>query len=264
MSNPREAQPNLTHSRILIISPHPDDEVIGAGSRLLHLNGAAVVQVTDGSPRDLRDGHANGFTTREDYAAARRAELRAALALAGRFETIHLDIPDQEASLHLAQLTHTLAELFTRLVPEIILTVPYEGGHPDHDATAFAVHNALHLSCSPARIVEMTAYHNSPRGCTYSEFLNPTSNESVFHLTPSERAFKQRMFDCFKTQFPVLQWFPIGIEKFRFAPHYDFTLAPHPGSLYYELFPWGVSGNEWRTLAGEALESVRSTTIASL
>jgi N-acetylglucosamine malate deacetylase 2 len=259
MSNREESPPQLADSRILIVSPHPDDEIIGAGSRLPRLSGATVIQVTDGSPRDLRDARANGFATREDYAAARRDELRAALALAGEFETIHLDLPDQEASFHLVELTHVFAELFTRLDPEIILTIPYEGGHPDHDATAFAVQNALDLSGSAARIMEMTAYHNGPHGCSYNEFLNPTANESVFHLTASERALKQRMFDCFKTQFHVLQWFPIGIEKFRFAPRYDFTIPPHPGALYYELFPWGVSGEEWRTLAGEALQSLHSS-----
>jgi N-acetylglucosamine malate deacetylase 2 len=264
MSNPKESPPQLTHSRVVIVSPHPDDEVIGAGSRLPHLNGATVIQITDGSPRDLRDAHANGFATREDYAAARRDELRAALALTGHFETIHLDLPDQEASLQLVHLTHTLAEIFTRLAPEIILTVPYEGGHPDHDATAFAVHNALILSSSPARIMEMTAYHNGPHGCTYNEFLNPTANESIFHLTASERALKQRMFDCFKTQFHVLQWFPLAVEKFRFAPRYDFTVAPHPGTLYYEMFPWGISGEQWRTLAREALESLHSAPVAAL
>jgi N-acetylglucosamine malate deacetylase 2 len=264
MSNPEEAHPNLTDARVLIVSPHPDDEVIGAGSRLPHLSGATVVQVTDGSPRDLRDAHANGFATRADYAAARRDELRAALALAGEFETIHLDIPDQEASFHLVQITETLAEIFERLAPRVILTVPYEGGHPDHDATAFATQHALSLSSLSARIMEMNSYHNGPRGCTYHEFLNSTGEESIFHLTSEERALKRRMFDCFKTQFHVLQWFPIGIEKFRFAPRYDFTAAPHPGALYYELFPWGVSGDEWRTLAREALESLRSTTTVSL
>src|SRR5687768_18016133 len=95
-----KAQPHFPRARVLIVSPHPDDEVIGAGARLPHLSGATVVQVTDGSPRDLRDAGANGFSTREDYAAARREELQAALGLAGQIETIHLEVPDQEASFH--------------------------------------------------------------------------------------------------------------------------------------------------------------------
>src|SRR5687768_12956122 len=118
------------------------------------------------------------------------------------------------------------------------------------------------MSSSAARIVEMTAYHNGPHGCTHSEFLHSTGNESVFHLSVEECALKQRMFDCFRTQFHVLQWFPIGIEKFRFAPDYDFTAVPHAGALYYENFPWGIRGEEWRNRAREALHELRSRTFA--
>jgi hypothetical protein len=64
------------------------------------------------------------------------------------------------------------------------------------------------------------------------------------------------MLHCFHSQQRVLQWFPIGVEKFRFAPVYDFLAPPHPGALYYEGFPWGMTGARWRSLVEAALENL--------
>ena len=63
------------HFQVFVVSPHPDDEIIGAGTRLPLIENVVVAQVTDGSPRDLADARANGFLTCEDYARARHAEL---------------------------------------------------------------------------------------------------------------------------------------------------------------------------------------------
>ena len=244
--------------KLLILSPHPDDEVIGAGSRLPWLRNALVVQVSDGSPPDLRDALENGFTCREEYARARRAELRHALALAGSFRTLELGYPDQELSFHLGDLARNLAAIIAREQPDALLTVPYEGGHPDHDATAFAAALALSLLEEWRRpaLLEMTSYHHRNGTCAFSQFLQESPGEIVLSLSAEECALKRRMFDCFRTQQKVLQWFPIGIERFRAAPYYDFTHPPHPGPLYYELFPWGMTGRRWRELAATALREL--------
>jgi LmbE family N-acetylglucosaminyl deacetylase len=51
-----------------------------------------------------------------------------------------LGIPDQAASLGLAGLARRLAVQLAASGAEVVVTHAYEGGHPDHDATAFAVH----------------------------------------------------------------------------------------------------------------------------
>jgi N-acetylglucosamine malate deacetylase 2 len=58
-----------------------------------------------------------------------------------------LGYTDQEAALHLAEIARTLARLFVEERIEAVLTHPYEGGHPDHDASAFCV-RASCLVCS--------------------------------------------------------------------------------------------------------------------
>jgi N-acetylglucosamine malate deacetylase 2 len=111
------------------------------------LGGGRLLHVTNGAPRNLLDARAAGFVGWQDYAAARRQELLAALRLAGieATRTVQLGMPDQEASFRLVELAAALAAKFSALRPEVVMTHAYEGGHPDHDATAFAVHTACAL-----------------------------------------------------------------------------------------------------------------------
>lgn len=249
----------------LVIVAHPDDEVIGAGARLRRLRTATLVHVTDGAPRRGRDAEAQGFASREAYAQARRGELAAALAAAGvsGLRTRELGFADQEATHRLVELTLSIEQLIQREQPLIVLTHPYEGGHPDHDATAFAVHAA----CARGRvkrfaILEMTSYHVGPNGILPGEFLPAPSGEAdaaraiTLTLDAHERELKQRVMACFTSQQGTLQYFGVEQERFRPAPRYDFTRPPHEGKLFYEYYEWGMTGERFRSLAREAMEQL--------
>src|SRR3954471_16538141 len=109
--------------RTLIVAAHPDDEVLGAGGRFARLGpDLHVVHLTDGSPRDLGDARREGFTRREEYAAARRREVECALALAGvpAAQARTLDAIDQEASLDLDGLSRRTADLIREVAPEAV------------------------------------------------------------------------------------------------------------------------------------------------
>lgn len=258
-----EADAEAVGEAVAIVVAHADDEVIGIGGQLARLHGVRLVHVTDGAPRNLLDAHAAGFDRWQCYAAARRRELLAALRIAGIEATRadQLDIPDQQASFRLLELTKTLAAKLHALCPEIVLTHAYEGGHPDHDAAAFAVHAACALveRCGgevPA-IVEMTGYHMARGTPANSEFSDrPGSPVVTLVLGARERALKQRLIDCFATQSRVLADFAIDVERFRPAPGYDFARPPHQGRLFCEHFDWGIDGARWQALAGEALAAL--------
>jgi LmbE family N-acetylglucosaminyl deacetylase len=248
----------LEGRRAVIVAAHPDDETAGLGGCLALLTAPVLVHVTDGAPRDMHDASEHGFPTREAYAATRRLELLDALR-AGSVEPaelVALDYVDQEASLHLAELAGKLARLFRRLQPDLVLTHPYEGGHPDHDATAFAV-RAARGSISDGlqpQIVEFTSYHNRD-GCMETGVFLPAEavEETIVTLDPDDCARKQRMLHCFRTQQAVLSHFGTTEERFRPAPAYDFGAPPHAGTLFYEQFPWGMTGSRWRELARSAM-----------
>ena len=155
---------------------------------------------------------AHGFPDCASYAAARREELASALRLAGLGPeaTGTLGIPDQEASLHLAGLARRLASELATSGAEVVVTHAYEGGHPDHDATAFAVQAALRLApAGGLRLVEMAGYHAGPSGMAVGDFLPGTGAAPVaFALSAKQCALKRDMLACFTTQRQVLAGFP--------------------------------------------------------
>ena len=243
----------------VIFAAHPDDETIGVGAQLPTLPGVHIVHVTDGAPRDLKDAAANGFRTREEYAAARHEELMAALALAGIKEdrTCAIGVVDQEASYDLAWLAYRIADLMDVYAPAIVLAPAYEGGHPDHDATAFAVHAACRFVERPPRIEEYALYHCRDGAMIVSEFPAGNGCEvTTIELSAGQRDLKRRMIECFRTQRETLAPFGVTVERRRVAPAYDFGEPPPASCIYYDMFPWGIRSDAWREKARAALEAV--------
>jgi LmbE family N-acetylglucosaminyl deacetylase len=251
--------------RTAIIAAHPDDETIGLGARLAAFQNAAFFIVTDGAPENLVDARAAGFTSRAAYAIARARELEIALTCSGvRRDRIHcIGLVDQRVSFCMYELTCDLALRLSRLEPELIITQPYEGGHPDHDATAFAVHSAYRLLHSapfakPA-IIEMSSYHWNGSEMETEAFLPYAGEVVVFELSEQERSRKQQLLACYATQKQTLSAFPLRREVFRFAPSYDFTRLPHSAPLFYDHFDWGITSAAWQELARAAIQKIEAT-----
>ncbi len=248
--------------RAMIVVAHPDDEVIALGARLRRYCDAVLLHVTDGAPLDGGDARAHGFASLADYRAARRRELEAACALAGipSSQLRQLGIPDQRAAHALGNLADQVLQQLREFRPEVVVTHPYEGGHPDHDACAFAVHTAVRQMAATGEqtplIVEAAFYHQGPQGgIETGVFLPGSGPAAVEHwLSPEERERKQALLASFPTQRETLQFFPVDVERFRIAPAYNFAERPHPGKLFYEYFLWGMTGDRFCSEARAAQE----------
>jgi LmbE family N-acetylglucosaminyl deacetylase len=124
--------------RVVVVAPHPDDEVFGAGGLMhdLHLAGWTVVlvAVTEGEGAYGRDG-ARG---RAALARRRRAEQALALACLGLadVEVHRLGLPDGDLQCHETAIARALRALAEGA--DWLLTTWRHDGHPDHESTGRA------------------------------------------------------------------------------------------------------------------------------
>lgn len=129
--------------RIVVVSPHLDDAVLGCGHLLAAHPGATVVTVFAGRPAEYPDPPGSwdalsGFRPGDDVVAARRVEDTAALAtLSAR--PVWLDYVEHqylppEGWLDGAAVADGLEAALRTAAPTAVL-VPFGLGNPDHVAT---------------------------------------------------------------------------------------------------------------------------------
>lgn len=249
-------------TRCAVIIAHPADEIVGAGCLISKLIDVTILHVTNGAAYDPDDALKAGLDDSSEYARARRLECLSALAIANvpEHRVVELNFPDHFASLHLTDLTRRIAAFLQHSGADIVVTHPYEGGHPDHDATAFATHSALRLlkenGLRPPVLFEMALHPSSDFKAKVPEFLGSDGETTTLLLDERALELKRRMFECFETQRESLDLSPMGPERFRKQLVYDFAAPPNGGRPYYENFDWAPSGKEWQSLARQALEDL--------
>lgn len=250
------AAPETLRLPVLAVAAHPDDETIGMGSRIAALRRVHVAHVTDGAPAD--PAHP-ADPRRAAFARLREEELAAAMRLAGvpRARRHVWQLTDQDAPMHLAPLARGMANLIAAVRPVLVVTHPYEGGHPDHDATAFAVRAALRLlaegRAGVPMLVEAAFYHAAGGLPRHGEFIPGGNEEHVVRLDERAVARKRAMRDCHASQARALRPFSLETERFRLAAPCSFLAPPHDGPLHYERQPWKMTGTRFCALARDAL-----------
>lgn len=247
--------------RALVIAAHPDDDILGLGARMRVVGSRLdVVFVSDGAPHAQAFHRSLGLASREDYARVRRDEAHRALRLAGvgAERTHELGAVDQAVMLELPRVTRALGELMRRTAPDVVITHAYEGGHPDHDATACAAHVALHRLArehgGAPPLLEFAGYHARGPSLVRGSFIaHPAAPHTCVKLDAEARAFKRRLLACHASQEAVWCGFPLEQEQFRAAPRYDFGAPPAP-ELHYEALGWGICFADFRERTCALLE----------
>lgn len=242
-------------ARLAIVAAHPDDETVSAAATLMRTRGALVITVTDGAPL-------HGCADRLAMKRVRRTERAAALAIAGIRSDSVLDLgyPDQGAALALPGIAEAIESTLAAYGITSVLTHAYEGGHPDHDAVAFAVHAAAYRMAarggtSPA-LLEFPSYHEHGGVLRIGTFAQRTGADIEVRLGAFERARKRGMYACYWSQRAVVRYFPVAVERLRPAPAYDFDRLPNEGHLWYERYAWGMTGDRWLELVRGARDAL--------
>ena len=232
--------------KTLVLIAHPDDEAVGCGALLQRMKEPVVVFATDGAPRDPYFWEKTG--SREAYAELRRREARASLSLAGLRHIEFLQagegwFTDQELFRCLAPAFESLSALVRRYSPQALLTLAYEGGHPDHDSCSFLTSVLARSLFLP--VWEMPLYFRRTDGetlCQQFRVLNGT--EVALHPTEEEQKTKREMLATYASQGEVLKQFSAATEWFRPQAAYDYSQPPHTGVLNYEAWGWPIKGSE--------------------
>jgi N-acetylglucosamine malate deacetylase 2 len=233
--------------RTLFLVAHPDDESISCGGLLQHMREPCIVFATDGAPEDKYFWSRYG--SREAYAALRQDEARAAAHTVGvnqiEFLPLHTQasLIDQRLYRSLPEAFSALSNLVERRKPQCLLTLAYEGGHPDHDAVSFLAAQLGRTFSLP--VWETPLYHrNASGGGVYQQFVEERDEVIEHAVTGQELEAKLCMLNCYKSQFDALPSFDSKRERFRPQATYDYSRPPHPGKLNYEIWEWRMTPQE--------------------
>jgi LmbE family N-acetylglucosaminyl deacetylase len=182
--------------RLVVVAPHPDDEVLGAGGLLAATARARrdqlLIAVTDG----LGSHPGSRRWPAEKLGAQRRRESAAALHVlgAGACTVLRLGLDDGGIAAAPARLASALAAV---LSPADVVVSPWRfDGHPDHEAVGQAV--AMIAQASGARHLEapIWAWHWAVPG----DRRMPWERAAVLHLWPFLSWRKSGAVRCFTSQ----------------------------------------------------------------
>jgi LmbE family N-acetylglucosaminyl deacetylase len=232
-----------TKNRLLIIGPHPDDAEFSTGRLMLRRKGQNidVVCMTDG--RKGQDGSEGKILPEADYAKLRIMESRKAL------REFHIDeknitylmLPDQDVVSN-PFIIDRLFMMLKRIRPDFVLLPPWEGAHPDHDAThLFMIISLRNAGFDRSRIIEYGSYNNYGGSLNIQEFIpHDTAPERLAPTVNEQRRWRDIM-KLFRSQVNQQRdYFPKScFENFRILPRYDYAKLPYSDAqvnIIRELF----------------------------
>lgn len=225
--------------RILVLAPHPDDEVVGccaaigrarrAGSRV------AVFFLTDGVPPAdaLWPWQRNG---RGAWAARRREESERAAERLGIAVAGWQDIPGRRLKSHIAATRARLRGLIASERTDCLWAPAYEGGHQDHDVANFIASTVVR----EIPVWEFSEYNFRGGRVRSQEFPAARGDERALTLDPAEQAEKTRLLALYRSERRNLGYVRVEREIFRPLAAYDYAKPPHSGRPFYGRFWWAA------------------------
>lgn len=124
--------PRPASDKVVVVAPHPDDEVLGAGgiSAALAANGVRITLVS------VTDGEASHVGRAEELRALRPCESASAAAVLGTRPRQHLSLHLPDGAVDVVAVENALAAVID---PDDLVLAPWEhDGHPDHDHVGVA------------------------------------------------------------------------------------------------------------------------------
>ncbi len=236
----------MVAQRILVLAPHPDDEVVAYGAAIGRARAEGsevfVVFLTHGCP----ERSALWPWQRKGYAARVVRRQREAEEVARLLGVTLLAETQRPARRVRHEGEAVLREVRAALDAHAIthLWVPaYEGGNADHDMAngIGSVMDAIGWSSADSqgpRVWEFAAYNWAGGRVGAQTFPEINGTETTLTLTPEEQALKKRLLALYASERDNLGYVGTTRECFRPLARYDYTRPPHPGTVWYARFQW--------------------------
>lgn len=223
--------------RVLILIPHPDDEVVACAATMGRARAAGAQVFALYLTHGCLARKTMWPWQRKDYektVARRRAEAEEA----ARFLKITpIGWSSRPARYLWRQMGGAHAEIQSAVAAHNIdqLWVPaYEGGNPDHDAL-----NALAQKFKDRiGVLEFAEYNFFGGKANSHQFPYANGSEQVIEMTESERAAIRAALEIYKSERSNLNYVAVERECYRPLSDYDYNRPPHPGKLWYTRFQW--------------------------
>jgi LmbE family N-acetylglucosaminyl deacetylase len=224
-------------ARILLLIPHPDDEVVGMAATIAAARDAGDtffgLYLTDGIPapeqlwrRERRH--------RAARAERRCAEARAAAQILGIEPVAFCGWPSRSLKAHLGEAAARIAALLSDRAIAALWVPAWEGGHQDHDAANFLAAR----TAGGRPITEFAEYNRGGGGVRWNRFVQPNGSEIELNLSPAQRAAKRSLLALYGSERANLSGARLKVESRRPLPAYDYARRPHEGALLRERFHW--------------------------
>jgi LmbE family N-acetylglucosaminyl deacetylase len=142
---------------VLVVAPHPDDEVLGCGGTIARMAAqgrqVAVLILTDGATSH------RSFVGEATVRRMRAEEAVAAATALGVPPPEQLGLPDGALTAHLDEAVAAVTGRIRAFSPGTVLTTWGRDPHPDHRAASAAVRRAVARARTDALLAEFPVWH---------------------------------------------------------------------------------------------------------
>jgi len=222
-------------NNILVVAPHPDDEIVGLGITIRKLlkkrKKISIFFPTNG----VVSKNQMWFWERNQYkhlVSIRKKEMRKSLKILGVDSFYYQDIPTRTLKERISQTYEKIRKIIKIKKIDTIFCPAYEGGHQDHDITNFI--------CSrfkrKIQVFEFAEYNFFKRKINVNKFIKSLNKEKIIILNENEKLYKKKLLAVYASEKKNLSFLSPNVESYRKITCYDYVKPPHKGTLFYRRF----------------------------
>lgn len=225
--------------KILILVPHPDDEVVAAAATIVRAQKSnskvfALYLTTGCISRETMWPWKRKFY--ENNVAVRRSEAEQAAQFLHISPVGWSDRPARHLWRDLPAAIIEVKETIAKHSIDQLWVPAFEGGNADHDAlNAMASLLAANENIS---VMEFAEYNYCGGTARSNQFPLPNGTETIIQLTADEKEMKTSALEIYASEKCNLGYVKTKQESFRPLAKYNYSAPPHEGTLWYNRFHW--------------------------